>query len=87
MTILINAKYRSSNFQSLVEEQMIQEAELVRLRRARYIPDIPDTLYMVDEKPRSMGAVGVDVLAAALPGIFYNISITLLTLYAYTKYV
>ncbi|XP_063990921.1 BTB/POZ domain-containing protein 7 [Diachasmimorpha longicaudata] len=52
---------------SLVEEQMIQEAELVRLRRARYIPDIPDTLYMVDEKPRSMGAVGVDVLAAALP--------------------
>ncbi|KAK0161755.1 hypothetical protein PV327_008171 [Microctonus hyperodae] len=52
---------------SLVEEQMIQEVELVRLRRARYIPDIPDTLYMVDEKPRSMGAVGVDVLAAALP--------------------
>lgn len=46
---------------------MIQEVELVRLRRARYIPDIPDTLYMVDEKPRSMGAVGVDVLAAALP--------------------
>lgn len=47
---------------------MIQEAELVRLRRARYIPDIPDTLYMVDEKPRSMGTAGVDVLAAALPG-------------------
>ncbi|CAG5093963.1 Similar to BTBD7: BTB/POZ domain-containing protein 7 (Homo sapiens) [Cotesia congregata] len=53
--------------QSLVEEHMIQEAELVRLRRARYIPDIPDTLYMVDEKPRSMGTAGVDVLAAALP--------------------
>ncbi|XP_057341888.1 BTB/POZ domain-containing protein 7 [Microplitis mediator] len=52
---------------SLVEEHMVQEAELVRLRRARYIPDIPDTLYMVDEKPRSMGTAGVDVLAAALP--------------------
>lgn len=47
---------------------MVQEAELVRLRRARYIPDIPDTLYMVDEKPRVMGAAGVDILAAALPG-------------------
>ncbi|XP_014203804.1 BTB/POZ domain-containing protein 7 [Copidosoma floridanum] len=52
---------------ALVEEQMVQESELVRLRRARYIPDIPDTLYMVDEKPRIMGAAGVDVLAAALP--------------------
>lgn len=52
---------------ALVEEQMVQEVELVRLRRARYIPDIPDTLYMVDEKPRAMGAVGVDILAAALP--------------------
>ncbi|KAL7289282.1 hypothetical protein TKK_0017216 [Trichogramma kaykai] len=51
----------------LVEEQMVQEQELIRLRRARYIPDIPDTLYMVDEKPRVMGAAGVDVLAAALP--------------------
>lgn len=47
---------------------MVQEAELVRLRRARYIHDIPDTLYMVDEKPRVMGAAGVDILAAALPG-------------------
>lgn len=47
---------------------MVQETELLRLRRARYIPDIPDTLYMVDEKPRSLGAVGVDVLSAALPG-------------------
>ncbi|OXU23670.1 hypothetical protein TSAR_001748, partial [Trichomalopsis sarcophagae] len=52
---------------ALVEEQMVQEAELVRLRRARYIHDIPDTLYMVDEKPRVMGAAGVDILAAALP--------------------
>jgi BTB/POZ domain-containing protein 7 len=49
---------------------MVQEAELVRLRRARYIPDIPDTLYMVDEKPRITGAVGVDILAAALPGTY-----------------
>ena len=47
---------------------MVQGTEIVRLRRARYIPDIPDTLYMVDEKPRSMGAVGVDVLSVALPG-------------------
>lgn len=53
----------------MVEEQLVQEAELVRLRRARYIPDIPDTLYMVEDKPRPMGAVGVDILAAALPGI------------------
>ncbi|XP_034935047.1 BTB/POZ domain-containing protein 7 [Chelonus insularis] len=52
---------------SLVEEQMNQETELLRLRRAHYIPDIPDTLYMVDEKPRSLGAAGVDILAAALP--------------------
>ncbi|CAB0035426.1 unnamed protein product [Trichogramma brassicae] len=56
--------------QGLVEEQMVQEQELIRLRRARYIPDIPDTLYMVDEKPRVMGAAGVDVLAAALPDSF-----------------
>lgn len=60
--------YFNGYLQALVEEQMVQEAELVRLRRARYIPDIPDTLYMVDEKPRAMGAVGVDILAAALPG-------------------
>ncbi|XP_015590954.1 BTB/POZ domain-containing protein 7 isoform X2 [Cephus cinctus] len=52
---------------ALVEEQLVQEAELVRLRRARYIPDIPDTLYMVEDKPRALGAAGVDVLAAALP--------------------
>lgn len=52
---------------SLVEEQMVQEADLVRLRRPRYVADIPDALYMVDEKPRPMGTAGVDVLAAAFP--------------------
>ncbi|XP_077279621.1 BTB/POZ domain-containing protein 7 isoform X2 [Temnothorax americanus] len=52
---------------SLVEEQMIQEADLVRLRRPRYVADIPDALYMVEEKPRAMGTAGVDVLAAAFP--------------------
>lgn len=54
--------------QSLVEEQMVQEADLVRLRRPRYVADIPDALYMVDEKPRPIGMAGVDVLAAAFPG-------------------
>lgn len=54
--------------QSLVEEQMVQEADLVRLRRPRYVADIPDALYMVDEKPRPIGTAGVDVLAAAFPG-------------------
>ncbi|XP_011705819.1 PREDICTED: BTB/POZ domain-containing protein 7-like, partial [Wasmannia auropunctata] len=57
---------------SLVEEQMIQEADLVRLRRPRYVADIPDALYMVEEKPRAMGTAGVDVLAAAFPGIILN---------------
>lgn len=48
---------------------MVQEADLVRLRRPRYVADIPDALYMVEEKPRAMGTAGVDVLAAAFPGI------------------
>jgi len=48
---------------------MVQEADLVRLRRPRYVADIPDALYMVEEKPRVMGTAGVDVLAAAFPGI------------------
>lgn len=51
----------------LVEDQLVEEVELLRMRRARYIQDIPDTLYMVEDKPRSHGAVGVDILAAALP--------------------
>jgi BTB/POZ domain-containing protein 7 len=53
----------------LVEEQMVPEADLVRLRRPRYVADIPDALYMVEEKPRIMGTAGVDVLAAVFPGI------------------
>lgn len=48
---------------------MVQEADLIRLRRPRYVADIPDALYMVEEKPRVMGTAGVDVLAAAFPGI------------------
>lgn len=52
---------------------MVQEADLVRLRRPRYVADIPDALYMVDEKPRPMGTAGVDVLAAAFPGILFAI--------------
>lgn len=56
---------------------MVQEADLVRLRRPRYVADIPDALYMVEEKPRAMGTAGVDVLAAAFPGItiFYYCAI------------
>ncbi|BES93865.1 BTB POZ domain-containing protein [Nesidiocoris tenuis] len=48
-----------------VEDQLVGEGELLRLRRARYIPDIPDTLYMVEEKPRS--APGIDIIAQAIP--------------------
>lgn len=44
---------------------MLHQTELLRLRRSRYAADIPDTLYMVEDKPRTMG---VDVLAAAIPG-------------------
>lgn len=51
---------------------MIQEADLVRLRRPRYVADIPDALYMVEEKPRAMGTAGVDVLAAAFPGMIFS---------------
>lgn len=46
---------------------MVHQTELLRLRRSRYVADIPDTLYMVEDKPRTMG---VDVLAAAIPGTF-----------------
>lgn len=51
----------------LVEDQLVEEVELLRMRRARYMQDIPDTLYMVEDKPRVHGTAGVDVLAAALP--------------------
>ncbi|XP_043505972.1 BTB/POZ domain-containing protein 7 [Polistes fuscatus] len=52
---------------SLVEEQIVHDTDLIRLQRTRYVADIPDALYMVDEKPRTMGTAGVDVLAAAFP--------------------
>lgn len=51
----------------LVEDQLVQEVELLRMRRARYMQDIPDTLYMVEDKPRAHGTAGVDVLASVLP--------------------
>lgn len=51
----------------LLEDQMIQDVEMLRIRRARYMQDIPDTLYMVEDKPRIHGTAGVDVLAAVLP--------------------
>lgn len=51
----------------LLEDQLVQEVEIMRLRHNRYIQDIPDTLYMVDEKPRAQGTAGVDVLASVLP--------------------
>lgn len=53
----------------LVEDHLVQEVEMMRMRRARYIQDIPDTLYMVEDKPRLHGQppAGVDVLASVLP--------------------
>lgn len=51
----------------LVEDQLVQEVEIMRMRRARYMQDIPDTLYMVEEKLRPHGTVGVDVLSSVLP--------------------
>lgn len=52
----------------LEDQQLVQEVEVLRMRRARYMQDIPDTLYMVEDKPRAhSGAAGVDVLAAVLP--------------------
>ncbi|KAK6637091.1 hypothetical protein RUM43_010765 [Polyplax serrata] len=49
---------------AIFDDQMLHQTELLRLRRSRYAADIPDTLYMVEDKPRTMG---VDVLAAAIP--------------------
>lgn len=50
----------------LVEDHLVQEVEMMRMRRARYMQDIPDTLYMVGEQPRR-GPAGVDVLSSTLP--------------------
>lgn len=47
-----------------------EDEELVR--RTRYMPDgIPDTLYMVEEKPTpsSYGLSSLDVLTASIPSI------------------
>lgn len=44
---------------------MLHQSDLLRLRRSRFVADIPDTLYMVEDKPRAMG---LDVLVAAIPG-------------------
>jgi hypothetical protein len=47
-----------------------EDEELVR--RTRYMPDgIPDTLYMIEEKPTplSYGLSSLDVLTASIPSI------------------
>ncbi|XP_030748501.1 BTB/POZ domain-containing protein 7 isoform X2 [Sitophilus oryzae] len=48
----------------LVEDQLVQEAEMLRGRRVRCAQDIPDTLYMVETRG---GPSGVDVLGGAPP--------------------
>lgn len=40
-----------------------QQVDILRMRRSRHMPDIPDTLYMVSR----LGTTGVDVVSAALP--------------------
>ncbi|KAJ9595461.1 hypothetical protein L9F63_013372 [Diploptera punctata] len=44
-----------------LDDHLVQDVQLIRLRRAPYSPDIPDTLYMVEDKPRPHGTAGVDV--------------------------
>ncbi|XP_025201394.1 BTB/POZ domain-containing protein 7 [Melanaphis sacchari] len=54
---------------SLFEDQMLREDEEL-VRRTRYMPDgIPDTLYMIEEKPTSLsyGLSSLDVLTASIP--------------------
>lgn len=46
---------------------MVGEGEIMRLRRSRYIPDIPDTLYMVEERPTRHNQ-NIDIIAHAIPG-------------------
>lgn len=60
---LFNPYYEE--IKSIVEEQMVGEGEIMRLRRSRYIPDIPDTLYMVEERPPRHH--NIDILAHAIP--------------------
>lgn len=50
---------------AIVDEQMVGETELMRIRRSRYIADIPDTLYMVEERPTHHH--NIDVIAHAIP--------------------
>lgn len=55
-----------------------EDEELVR--RTRYMPDgIPDTLYMIEEKPTpsSYGLSSLDVLTASIPSIVIIFSINL----------
>lgn len=50
-----------------------EDEELVR--RTRYMPDgIPDTLYMIEEKPTpsSYGLSSLDVLTASIPSMNIN---------------
>lgn len=50
-----------------------EDEELVR--RTRYMPDgIPDTLYMIEEKPTSSsyGLSSLDVLTASIPSMKIN---------------
>lgn len=57
---------------SLLEDRIAsQQMDILRMRRSRHMPDIPDTLYMVSRLGTtgsgSGGSVGLDVVAAALP--------------------
>lgn len=47
---------------------MVGDGEIMRMRRSRYIPDIPDTLYMVEERPPRHHSI--DILAHAIPGTY-----------------
>ena len=66
--------FASIILQALLEDHLVPDVEMSQLRRNRFIRDIPDTLYMVEDKPRPRAMnVPVDVLAAAIPGEFINL--------------
>ncbi|PSN36953.1 hypothetical protein C0J52_15878 [Blattella germanica] len=48
-----------------LDDHLVQEVQLLRMRRAPYSPDIPDTLYMVEDKPRPLGTAVADLLENA----------------------
>lgn len=51
---------------SLLEDHMAsQQMELLRLRRSRHLPEIPDTLYMVSRL--NNGTANIDVLSSVIP--------------------